>query len=106
MERQNIKSRISFTANLQIISRVRDLDAIYIINNKGYVLSRVESPISPSFEIPLKPVFDSLNPKDIAFIQRDDFDYLIAVTQIDDYDDLYLFIGRVIRSNNRVLSSL
>lgn len=106
LERQNIKSRISFTADLQIISRVRDLDAIYIMNNKGYVLSRVESPISPSFEIPLKPVFDSLKPKDIAFIQRDDFDYLIAVTPIDDYDNLYLFIGRVIRSNNRVLSSL
>ena len=34
LERQNIKSRISFTADLQIISRVRDLDAIYIMNNK------------------------------------------------------------------------
>ena len=106
LRRQNINSRISFTADLQIISRVRDLDAIYIMNNKGYVLSRVESPISPSFEIPLKPVFQSLKPNDIAFIQRDDVDYLIAVTPIDGFDNLYLFIGRVIRSNNRVLSSL
>jgi len=47
-----------------------------------------------------------MKPNEIAFIQRDDIDYLIAVTQLDAYEDVYLYVGRVLRSNNRVLSSL
>ena len=103
---QNINSRISYTADLQIISRVRDLDAIYIMQKDGYLFTRVESPIAPSFEIPLQAVFEGMKPNEIAFIQRDDIDYLIALTQLDAYEDVYLYVGRVLRSNNRVLSSL
>jgi len=73
---QNITSRISYTADLQIIARIRDLDAIYIMQKDGYLFTRVESPIAPTFEIPLP------------------------------YEDVYLYVGRVLRSNNRVLSSL
>jgi two-component system nitrogen regulation sensor histidine kinase NtrY len=103
---QNITSRISYTADLQIIARIRDLDAIYIMQKDGYLFTRVESPIAPTFEIPLPGVFDGMKPNEIAFIQRDDIDYLIAVTQLDAYEDVYLYVGRVLRSNNRVLSSL
>ena len=104
---QNINSRISYTAELQIMSRVRDLDALYIMQKDGYLFSRVESPIAPRFEIPLNAVFEAMNPGDIAFIQRDDIDYLIALTRLDAYEeDVYLYAGRVLRSNNRVLSSL
>ena len=103
---QNITSRISYTADLQIIARIRDLDAIYIMQKDGYLFTRVESPIAPTFEIPLAGVFDGMKSNEIAFIQRDDIDYLIAVTQLDAYEDVYLYVGRVLRSNNRVLSSL
>lgn len=103
---QNITSRISYTADLQIISRVRDLDAIYIMQKNGYLLTRVESPIAPRFEIPVQAVFEGMKPDEIAFIQRDDIDYLIALTKLDAYEDVYLYVGRVLRSNNRVLSSL
>lgn len=103
---QNITSRISYTADLQIIARVRDLDAVYIMQKDGYLFTRVESAIAPIFEIPLQGVFEGMKPNEIAFIQRDDIDYLIAVTQLDAYEDVYLYVGRVLRSNNRVLSSL
>ena len=103
---QNIQSRISYTADLQIISRVRDLDAVYIMQKDGYLFTRVESPIAPAFEIPLEAVFEGMKPNEIAFIQRDDIDYLIALTKLDSYEDVYLYVGRVLRSNNRVLSSL
>ena len=102
----NITSRISYTADLQIISRVRDLDAIYIMKRDGYLFTRVESPIAPGFEIPIPAVFESMKPNEIAFIQRDDIDYLIALTRLDAYEDVYLYVGRALRSNNRVLSSL
>ena len=103
---QKITSRISYTADLQIISRVRDLDAIYIMQKDGYLFTRVESPIAPQFEIPVQAVFESMKPNEIAFIQRDDIDYLIALTRLDAYEDVYLYVGRALRSNNRVLSSL
>lgn len=103
---QNITSRISYTADLQIIARVRDLDAVYIMQKDGYLFTRVESPIAPVFEIPLQGVFDGMETNEIAFIQRDDIDYLIAVTKLEAYEDAYLYVGRVLRSNNRVLSSL
>ena len=103
---QNITSRISYTADLQIISRVRDLDAIYIMQKDGYLFTRVESAIAPRFEIPVQAVFDGMKPNEIAFIQRDDIDYLIALTQLDAYEDVYLYVGRALRSNNQVLSSL
>jgi len=104
---QNINSRISYTAGLQIMSRVRDLDAVYVMQEDGYIFSRVESPIAPVFEIPLKAVFEGMKPGEIAFIQRDDIDYLIALSRLEAYEeDVYLYVGRVLRSNNRVLSSL
>ena len=103
---QNITSRISYTADLQIISRVRDLDAIYIMQKDGYLFTRVESPKAPRFEIPIQAVFEGMEPNEIAFIQRDDIDYLIALTRLDAYEDVYLYLGRALRSNNRVLSSL
>ncbi|MDA8708378.1 PAS domain-containing sensor histidine kinase [Hellea sp.] len=104
---QNINSRISYTADLQVMSRVRELDAVYVMHKDGYIFSRVETPIAPNFEIPLKAVFDGMEPGDIAFTQRDDIDYLIALSRLDVYeDDIYLYVGRVLRSNDRVLSSL
>ncbi len=103
---QNITSRISYTADLQIISRVRDLDAIYIMQQDGYLFTRVESAIAPRFEIPIPAVFEGMKPNEIAFIQRDDIDYLVALTRLDAYEDVYLYVGRALRSNNRVLSSL
>ena len=103
---EKITSRISYTADLQIMSRVRDLDAIYIMQKDGYLFTRVENPIAPRFEIPVQAVFEGMKPNEIAFIQRDDIDYLIALTQLDAYEDVYLYVGRALRSNNRVLSSL
>ena len=101
-----LKSRISYTADLQVMSRVRDLDAVYIIKDDGYVLTRVESPSAPLFEIPLPAVFDGLEEGEVAFQRRDDLDYLIAVTKLENYDQTYLYVGQLLQSESPVLSSL
>ncbi len=101
-----IKSRISYTADLQVMSRVRDLDAVYIMKDDGYVLTRVESPSAPLFEIPLPAVFDGLEEGEIAFQRRDDLDYLIAVTKLENYDQTYLYVGQLLQSESPILSSL
>jgi len=101
-----LQSRISYTADLQIMSRVRDLDAVYIVKKDGYVLTRVESPSAPLFEIPLPGVFDGLGDGEIAFQRRDELDYLIAVTRLENYDDTFLYVGQLLQSDSPVLSSL
>ena len=101
-----LNSRISYTADLQIMSRVQDLDAVYIVRKNGYVLTRVESPAAPLFEIPRQGVFEGLEAGEIAFQRRDDLDYLIAVTQLENYDDVYLYVGQLLQSESPILSSL
>jgi|GEM_PF-4130722 len=103
---RGLGSRISYTAELQIISRLRDLDAVYIIRKDGYVLTRVERPDAPEFELPRQAVFDGLKPGDVAFQKRDELDYLIGLSKLAAYEDAYLYIGQLLRSENKVLSSI
>jgi len=42
--RTSFGARISFTADLMRESQTRDLDAVYILREDGFVLTRVESP--------------------------------------------------------------
>ena len=101
-----IESRISFTADLQIISRVRDFDAVYILQKDGLILTRVERPSAPLFEVPFPDVLTGLREDEIAFQKRDDLDYLIALTKLEQYDDAYLYVGQLLKSKSPVLSSL
>lgn len=101
-----LRSRISYTADLQIMSRVRDLDAVYVVKKDGYVLTRVESPSAPLFEIPLPGVFEGLGEGEIAFQRRDELDYLIAVTRLENYENTFLYVGQLLQSDSPVLSSL
>jgi len=58
MQPNDIESRISLTAALQLQARVHDLDAIYILSDRGDVLSRVESPDAwLKFQGFLTPIF-------------------------------------------------
>ena len=102
----SLKSRISYTADLQIMAQLSDLDAVYIIRKDGFVLTRVEGPSAPPFEIPRPGVFEGLKNGEVAFQRRDDLDYLIAVTQLENYDDTYLYVGQLLQSESPVLSSL
>ncbi len=103
---RKIESRISFTADLQIISRVRDFDALYILQKDGLILTRVERPTAPLFEVPVPDVLMGLRDDEIAFQKRDDLDYLIALTKLEQYEDAYLYVGQLLKSKSPVLSSL
>ncbi len=101
-----VGARISYTADLQILSRVRDLDAVFILQKDGYVLTRVESANAPAFEIPMPAVFENLKDNDIAIQKRDDVDYLIGVSRLQAYDNAYLYVGQLLKSDSPVLSSI
>jgi len=101
-----VGSRISYTADLQILSRVRDLDAVYVVQKDGYVLTRVETASAPPFEVPLPEVFNNLKDGEIAIQKRDDMDYLIGVTRLQAYEDAYLYVGQLLKSDSPILSSI
>ncbi len=101
-----VEQRISLTAELQIQARVRDLDAVYMLSDQGDVLARVESPFAPDFRVPADSVFQSTSQGRIAYQKRDDLDYLIALSPLPEFTNVYLYVGRVLRSDSQVLSSI
>lgn len=102
----DIQSRISFTAELQIQARIRDFDSIYVLSNQGDVLSRVESPFAPSLRVPTPSVFESVIQGGVVYQKRDDLDYLIALSPLPGFANVYLYVGRSLRSDSQVLSSI
>lgn len=99
-------ARISFTAELLREAQTRDLDAVYILREDGFVLTRVETPEAPNLRIPEIEVLKGLNPTDVAFQKRADIDYLIALSKLSEGPDTYLYVGKLLRSDNQVLSSI
>ncbi len=105
---QLFTDRVSFFAYLQRLSRSLGVDSIYILDREGRVLSQAFGPRSPELKIPLPPVFSYMSdqPADILFNTRDDLDYLSAYTRLDGYPDSFLFVGRFMKSDVGVLSSI
>ncbi len=99
-------ARISFTAELLRESQTRNLDAVYILREDGFVLTRVETPDAPSLRIPDLEVLKGLKPSDVAFQKRADIDYLIALSKLSEGPNTYLYVGKLLRSDNQVLSSI
>lgn len=101
-----VEQRISLTAEFQVQARVRDLDAVYMLSDQGDVLARVETPSAPDFRVPADSVFQSMTRGGIAYQKRDDLDYLIALSPLPEFPNVYLYVGRVLRSDSQVLSSI
>ena len=104
--RDDLRARISYTAELDRFATVRELDAIYIFRKDGFILARVEKPSAPATQIPLRAVFDALKDGEIAQKKREDSNFLSAMTKLDSYDDAFLYIGQALRSDSQVLSSI
>ncbi len=104
--RTDFGARISFTAELLREAQTRDLDAVYILREDGFVLTRVETPDAPDIRIPGAEVLEGLEGNNIAFQKRTDIDYLIALSKLSEAPTSYLYVGKLLRSDNQVLSSI
>lgn len=102
----NFGARISFTADLMREAQTRDLDAVYILREDGFVLTRVEAPEAPELRIPDVEILNGLKDSNVAFQKRTDIDYLIALSQLSESPNTYLYVGKLLRSDNQVLSSI
>ena len=104
--RTDFGARISFTAELMREAQTRDLDAVYILREDGFVLTRAENPDAPDLRVPAMDVLEGLNGTDIAFQKRTDIDYLIALSTLTENPKSYIYVGKLLRSDNQVLSSI
>ena len=104
--RTEFGARISFTAELLREAQTRDLDAVYILRDDGFVLTRVETSDAPDLKIPGTDVLQGLTGNDVAIQKRTDIDYLIALSKLSEEPASYLYVGKLLRSDNQVLSSI
>ena len=79
---------------------------MYILREDGFVFTRVETPEAPDIRIPGSEALERLEGSDIAFQKRDDIDYLIALSKLSESPRSYLYVGKLLRSDNQVLSSI
>jgi len=108
-----LKNRITYSAFLQRLAQSRGLDAIYILNRKGMVYVEVESPTAPVFQLPSQAAFDQIDRQDFIFNGQGEIDFLVGLGKLDvtesgleNPEDVYLYVGRYLRSDSPVLSSL
>lgn len=101
-----ISDRISLSAELKIIARVRDIDAIYLLRNDGQVLSEASGPLAPEFEVPRPDLLASVNSDTVEFLNNDDTNYLIGLVRVFADSDTLLYAGRRLRSSSQVLSNI
>ncbi len=102
-----IGNRITYAANLQKLARTQGLDVIYVLNEHGHVLARAEGPSAPEFRIPSPDVFKELDlPGEMGFQSRDDIDFLIGLSRLENYENSYLYVGQFLKSRSPVLSSI
>ncbi len=103
-----LSSRITFTAYINRLARGRDYDALYILTRQGDILTRFEKSTAPLFEIPVPAAFEELDadPSKVAFQDKPEIDYLIALKKLTEYDDAYLYVGKFLGANSQMLSRI
>lgn len=102
----DISDRISLTAELQIVSRVRDLDAIILLQEDGQVLAEAQGPRAPAFQVPRPELLKAITAESAGFLNNDETNYLIALIRLNADSDILLYTGRRLRSSSEVLSNI
>ncbi len=101
------ENRISYTAYIQQFTRSQNVDAVYVLNREGLVFARALGPNSPELRLPTPSAFDYIDNRGITGVQtQDDIDYLVGFTKLRGYEDTFLLVGKYLKSNVGVLSSL
>lgn len=101
-----ITDRISLTAELQIMARARDLDALILLREDGQVLSQALGPRAPSLQIPRPEVLSDVGSVSAEYLNNDETNYLIALIRLTPGSDTLLYAGRRLRSSSEVLSNI
>lgn len=102
----DFSDRISLTAELQLASRVMDLDAIILLREDGQVLAEAQGQRAPTFEVPRPELLKAIKADETQYLNNDETNYLIALIRLDANSDILLYTGRLLRSSSQVLSNI
>ena len=101
-----LSDRITLTAEMQILSRVRDLDSVILLREDGQVLAQAIGPRAPAFEVPRPDLLQSVPADTVQVLNNDERNYLIVLRRLYDDGDTLLYVGRLLRSSSQVLSNI
>jgi len=103
---EQFQNRISFSDFLISQAVFWEFPAVYVINQRGEILAKAESPSAPAYRAPSPEIWevarDSKNPLTVG--NRSEIDFLSALINLDRFDDAYLYTGRYLEEG--ILSSL
>lgn len=102
----DFSDRISLTAELQLASRVMDLDAIILLREDGQVLAEAQGQRAPTFEVPRPELLKEIKADETQYLNNDETNYLIALIRLEPEGDVLLYTGRRLRSSSEVLSNI
>ena len=101
-----LERRVTNTARLGVERLSLGLDEVFLMTRDGMILMRSRSGQAPEMQVPVRSAFDAVRSGEMAFSQRDDINYLAVLTELENYPGVYLYSGRFLRSNSKVLSSI
>ena len=101
-----LESRVTNTARLGIERLSLGLDEVFLLTRDGMILMRSQSGDAPAMRVPVRSAFEAVRSGEMAFSQREDINYLAVLTELENYAGVYLYSGRYLRSNSKVLSSI
>ena len=101
-----LSSRVTNTARLGIERLSLGFDEVFLLTRDGMILMRSQSGDAPIMRVPVRSAFEAVRSGEMAFSQREDINYLAVLTELENYAGVYLYSGRYLRSNSKVLSSI
>ena len=101
-----LESRVTNTARLGVERLSLGFDEVFLLTRDGMILMRSQSGQAPDMQVPVRSAFEAVQNGEMAFSQRDDINYLAVLTELENYAGVYLYSGRYLRSNSKVLSSI
>ena len=101
-----LENRVTNTARLGVERLSLGFDEVFLMTRDGMILMRSQSGQAPDMQVPVRSAFDAVRNGEMAFSQRDDINYLAVLTELENYAGVYLYSGRHLRSNSKVLSSI
>lgn len=101
-----LESRVTNTARLGVERLSLGFDEVFLMTRDGMILMRSQSGQAPDMRVPVRSAFEAVRNGEMAFSQRDDINYLAVLTELENYAGVYMYSGRFLRSNSKVLSSI
>jgi two-component system nitrogen regulation sensor histidine kinase NtrY len=75
---------------------VRGLAAAIVLDDQLKVIARADTKVSQTFALPPREALDHITVKEPQIVLLPDTNYVAAIVKLDKYDDLYLYVTRLL----------